>query len=462
MPPPPSSSVPSARPAASAAEPVAPAEFAAAIAACAGFEPRPHVAVAVSGGPDSMALAHLLSGWLAARSGRLTALIVDHRLRPESAREAQDAAETLRARGLAAEILAWQAPRRGPGLQAAARAARYALLAEACRQAGILHLCLAHHLDDQAETLLQRVDGGSGPDGLAAMPRVAELSGVRLLRPLLSVPKARLVATCRAAGLGFAEDPSNADPRFGRTEVRARLARLARRAPQGLDAAALAGLAGAAGRARAARDDEVSDLMAGTVRLHPAGFARIAPDLAVAPDALALRALSRVLACVGGAGWPPRTARLKRALAQLRAEPARPLTLGGCRLLPQGRGRPGWLAVRETVGQAPVQLAPGARAVWDGRFLGALDADAPRPVALGALGPAGWRALAAARPGVRDVPLPAAARDVLPAFFDLDGLAAVPHLDFVRNGLSAETFFLDYRPVRTLGPASFAPSFTVA
>ena len=92
-------------------------------------------------------------------------------------------------------ILRWTGPKPATGVQAAAREARYALLGAWCRDAGVLHLLLAHHLDDQAETVALRQARQSGPDGLAGMAAVRELKGSRLLRPLLSVPKDRLRAT---------------------------------------------------------------------------------------------------------------------------------------------------------------------------------------------------------------------------------------------------------------------------
>ena len=118
--------------------------------------------------------------------------------------------------GLRHARLVWQGPKPSANLQAAARSERRDLLLARCRREGLLHLALAHHQDDQAETLFLNLARGSGLDGMAAMPALFETEQVRILRPLLTVPRGLLEATLRARGLGWIEDPSNRDPRFGR------------------------------------------------------------------------------------------------------------------------------------------------------------------------------------------------------------------------------------------------------
>jgi hypothetical protein len=133
------------------------------------FEGAPAVAVAVSGGRDSLALALLAQEWAAARSGRIVGLIVDHALRPESAEEAATTVSLLGRHECEAEILRWSEAKPRTGLQEAARTARYRLLREACRRRGILHLLVAHHADDQAETVA--MPGKAGPMALPACRR---------------------------------------------------------------------------------------------------------------------------------------------------------------------------------------------------------------------------------------------------------------------------------------------------
>ena len=144
------------------AAPVGDEEFAALLLPFAPFEPSPHLAIAVSGGADSMALALLADRWARMRGGRVTALTVDHGLRAEAAAEAAQVARWLAERGIAAMTLAGVAPLPRRDIQAQARALRYRLLEGWCAEAGVLHLLIAHHQEDQAETLLLRLGRGSG------------------------------------------------------------------------------------------------------------------------------------------------------------------------------------------------------------------------------------------------------------------------------------------------------------
>src|SRR5579863_2293243 len=155
-------------------EPLSDAEFGAALDRLGPFERRPLLAVAVSGGADSLALALLASVWAKARRGRVVALTVDHRLRRESTGEARQVGRWLRRLGIAHEILTWKGPYPQGDVQAAARAARYALLEAWCHTAHCLHLLTAHHREDQVETFWLRLARGSGLDGLAAMPAEVE------------------------------------------------------------------------------------------------------------------------------------------------------------------------------------------------------------------------------------------------------------------------------------------------
>jgi len=185
----------------------------------------PHVALAVSGGPDSLALMRLAARWRAelGLALKLSVLTVDHGLRASSREEAELVGRMASALGLPHAILTWEGKEpHSRSLQARARAARYDLMVAYCHEHDIPVLVTAHHLDDQAETFLMRLKRGSGLDGLAAIPERGAWAGITVLRPLLDVPKARLVATLDEAGIAFVSDPSNVDPRFERARVRVR------------------------------------------------------------------------------------------------------------------------------------------------------------------------------------------------------------------------------------------------
>ena len=453
-----------------AAEPLGEREFASRMERLGPFEAAPRLAVGVSGGADSLALSLLADRWARQRGGTVLALTVDHGLRAAAAGEAAQVGAWLGARNIPHRILAWTGPKPDQGLQAAARDARRDILLRQCRAGGILHLLLAHHEDDQAETLVMRVAADSGPDGLAGMAAIVETSDVRVLRPLLDVPRARLAATLAAIEQPWIEDPSNRDPRFSR-------ARLRSLASAGGAAAAVAAPAMRFGRERALREAAVADILARTTALYPEGWAVVAAEpLCAAMPAIGRRALARILMCVGGEAYPPRTAGLEELFAVLRAgKLAGGRTLAGCRVVPrrprltpggvtQGSAMHGSVVVvREAaaIGADVPVSGPGAYE-WDGRFRLRVEGKVAAGTVLRALGEDGWARIvtelgSGAKP-LRSLVLPPA-RATLPALCDLDGVVAVPHLTYRRQGVdpdSVKVASVSFRPRHALAGAGFA------
>ncbi len=274
------------------------------------FEPRPTVAVALSGGPDSLAAAALVAAWLRPQRGCGLALVVDHGLRSAAAGEAAWAAWAAQRLGLEHRILRWRSKPASPPSQAEARSARYALLDRACAERGCLHLVVAHHADDLARTLAMRRQRGPGP-GLAGMPAVRELDHCRILRPFLGVPAARLRATAQRLGWGWIEDPTNRSARYERGRV----------APEPLDPRIVRERiaderAAARWFARHARRGATPAL-----RLSGAAFGRL-------PRAAAARRLAAACASVGGSDHVVSTSRACRLVERLERG-ARRATLGG-------------------------------------------------------------------------------------------------------------------------------------
>jgi tRNA(Ile)-lysidine synthase len=416
------------------------AEFAVAMAGLGPFERAQRLAAGVSGGADSMALALLGDAWARERGGSLLGLIVDHGLRDESGAEAAVVAARLDALGIAARVLRIDGLARGPALAERAREARLRVLAEACAGEGILHLLLGHHAGDQAETVLIRSLSGSGVAGLAGMASIVETAGLRILRPLLATPPARLRATLVSAGVAWVEDPSNIDP----AALRPRL-RMMRRDRDGAGAAtaALVDAAAASGRHRADEDGRVAAILAERASLRPEGFAVLCGS-ASARDAIEPRALAALLQTVAGAPFPPPT----RSVAHLAAAP-KPATLAGARLVPAGRLGPGLLVVREEAAMAPpVPARPGI--VWDGRFHLGADARVSPGATLGALGADAARLRRAS-------PLPSAVLRTLPAVRLGAALLAVPHLHYPDADACA-CIPVTFTPPRSAASASFAVS----
>jgi tRNA(Ile)-lysidine synthase len=370
--------------------PVAASEAQALLAPLAEF---PKVALAVSGGPDSVALMQLAARWRAGlgKGPQISVVTVDHGLRAASREEAEQVGRIASGLGLPHAILTWadQQPS-AASLQERARAARYGLMASYCHAAGIPALVTAHHLDDQAETFLMRLKRGSGLDGLAAIPERGAWAGIAILRPLLDVPKARLVATLDAAGIAFVSDPSNLDLRFERVRMRGSADALA---SLGLTPEAIALSARRLRRAREALEQAAHDFLAKHSEVSEAGYAVVDHDaLASAPQEIALRALAQLIAAVGGGEAPPRLAKLETLLAGVEAHRDKAHTLGRCRIAPI-EGRLGIFREVRGEGLPVAELLPGERTLWDNRFQIELGTKEPSPIVVKALGEAGLREL---------------------------------------------------------------------
>ena len=373
--------------------------------------PEQRVAVAVSGGPDSMALALLLHQW-AKQSGRqVTALTVDHGLRPQAAAEAAQVTAWLGAWGMDHVILRWHGDKPHSAIQARARQARYDLMGQWCRRHNVPALAVAHHQQDQAETMLLRLRQGSGLDGLAGMSPQTPMPWGRIIRPLLTIPRSRLLACLRQGGQDFIQDPSNHDCRYERVRLRQMMAALD---------LSLGDVPQVLGQARSSMQKLVDAAEARLVRHDPLGFALVdGAALAEIPPAIGLRLLARLVRQVGGGAYAPGDAALIRLIQAGRG------TLAGCRLIPKAQGV--WLLCREDRHLPPPQtLLPGQHILWDGRFVAQAAADAPFPVTIAPLGAAGWRQLAAHTPRVASV-----LRHPLPAWWQGEKVLAQPHLDFV-------------------------------
>lgn len=431
--------------------PLSEAEFAEAMAALGSFERKPALAVAVSGGADSLALVLLAAGWAKMRSGSVTALTVDHRLRSGSTLEAEQVGRWMRALSIDHHILPWDETKPKTTSQDHARRVRYRLLADWCRKAQVFHLLLGHHRRDQAETVAMRIARGSSEAGLAAMAGVVEMPAVRLLRPLLEVPPARLRAFLEASGQPWIEDPSNHDLRFSRTAVRSALM------AEATTEAALARLAARMARRRVSRNLAAARLAAGCIRLHPAGFATLDPaGLTRAPHPVALSALQNLVGCLSGREYSPPVAKVGRIFDELIGRREREgASLGGCRVLWLNKSI---LICREERNlPAPHVALPDRVLIWDQRFSIRFGSDPCREHGsrwLAPLGTEGLQQVVGICPTVRDHPIPKPARTMLPALMDEDGVFSVPHLGFRRQtGAGLDFAEIRFRPANPLAGA---------
>lgn len=293
------------------------------------------IAVAVSGGADSVALARLLAGWADARGVALSALTVDHGLRAHARDEARQVARWLSPLGIDHVTLTWDAGAAcQTAVQARARNARYELMSRWCRAHGIDHLFVAHHLGDQAETVLMRLKRATTLFGLAAMSKRSERLGVTLCRPLLGLDKARLVATLRICGQDWIEDPSNSNPDFERVRVRGLLKHLQN---EGVSAPCLGRVADAARRVSDIVDRAAHAFIRQACEQAAKGSLHIDADaFAQLPQAVRERVLVHVLVQFGPptpyGPSPAKVSRLGHWMMQRGAHGPSARTLAGCRV----------------------------------------------------------------------------------------------------------------------------------
>jgi len=397
--------------------------------------PFKRAVLAVSGGPDSMALMLLAARWVA--SGRapstlaLDVATVDHGLRSSSSREADWVAERAKALGFTHTTLVWGGDKPSSGVQARAREARYALLAAHASAHAPAAIVTAHTADDQAETLLMRLGRGSGLDGLSGMTpsrRLLPDGSVRLVRPLLGLAKADLTNVLTQAGSGWLDDPSNERLDFERVRIRAAHESLE---ALGLSNDKLALSAARLGRAREALDLMTEQRLAELVDHHNGIYASMERvRWHKEPQEIRVRILARLLAAYGG---DARLAQLSQieALDAVLAE-GRPVaqTLGGC-IVSQGGTtlrlyrEPGHRTLPE------IALAPGSEVLWDWRFrirYAARDDGEPElePVCVRALGLPAYATLRASIAPAKRPPARAAAG--LPSVWSGERLLAVPAL----------------------------------
>ncbi|MDX2145323.1 MAG: tRNA lysidine(34) synthetase TilS [Rhodospirillaceae bacterium] len=391
------------------------------------------IAVAVSGGPDSMALLRLAHEWATANGRRMVALTVDHRLRAESAAEAAGVGAWCASLGIEHHILTWdggaQVRQFHRSAQDAARDARYGLLAAWCRANDVRELLLAHHAEDQIETFLMRLARGSGVRGLAAMNSVTRRAGITLARPLLAAAKSDLVATCARFGQDWALDPSNQDPKYARVRMRRARELLGQ---EGLSDERLLATIGHLQRAWRMIAAEVAAAQVSVCTWNELGVVTLsAPRLFVLPEEVALRLLAGVLMRAGGQTHGPRFEALRRLFAKLRAPRLAPTTLHGCAISRSGDA----VTVAREARHLPeaMDLAPGGTVTWDNRF------DITRA---DSAGEKSWRLRAyrntdrailntwAAAHELAD--MPARQRSTLPVLDDDRGLLAVPHMGLWR------------------------------
>ena len=287
------------------------------------LDPSKNIAVALSGGGDSMALIHMLSQWAAKHNVHVHALTVDHNLRKNSADEASSVGGFIKnLSNVTHHILKWNAgANETTALMEKARVARYGLMIEFCKDHDIDVLAIGHHGDDQIETFLFRLSKGSGVDGLAAMPVTTMRDGVCLYRPLLGMSHYDLIQYCKANHLKWIEDPSNKNSQFARPRLRKALE------DEGLTTRRMAKTVQRMAEARDAIQWLVDKAMDATI--DESGAVIEWDKLNVYPRAVVVRVLQSALIQSGKeTTYPPKLERTEGIVATIR--PSKSATLHGC------------------------------------------------------------------------------------------------------------------------------------
>ena len=379
------------------------------------FGAEAHLALAVSGGGDSMGLLALAAeAQKLDYAPRFSVLTVDHKLRPEAADEAAQVGDICRALGLPHYLLAADENLSQTGIQQEARNLRYRLMAGWCAAYEAQALVLAHHQDDQAETVLMRMARGSGVKGLGGMaPRRkihTEAGPLLLLRPFLNDAGDALKNIAAAAGLPVIDDPSNEDTRFERVRWRRLLPKLA---AEGLDAATLAEMAATMRQTQAALDKKLTGWLEthadwheyGVLCLPRAGFEAL-------PQAHQQRLLGRFVQYFGQHAHPLKRRKSERVLQHMANSPFGGAVLGGAQL--RWRGDTIFMGREAAACPSPLALHDGD-GIWDNRFRFASE-KADKKLHLAALGQAGVQEMRN-RGVVFDKKLPAVYFAALPGLF---------------------------------------------
>lgn len=376
-----------------------------------------HVAIAVSGGSDSTALMRLTRDWRDASHPDLTlsVLTVDHGLRPESAEEVMQVAGWAAELGLSHHALVWEGPKPSSGIQAKAREARYGLMAGWCRDNGAGLLLTGHTMDDQAETVLMRLNRTLSTDSLAGIPAHGNWEGVALYRPLLGARRDALKAYLGSLGQNWVDDASNADERFERVRVRQSLTVLG---IQGVTPERLAALAQAGARTSALLDRLCNRWLSLWLKEEDSGMCHAPSGPFVGlPEPLQQRILERIVGHYGGGSSSAEPEELRRLARWVTEGPVR-CTLGGALL---GRRKTGFWVAREAgrISPEPLIIPENGNAVWDGRFrVRAAPGARVSPPVNGAL-PLGDK-------------VPAAARRAYPTVEQPEGTPESPEIVFLR------------------------------
>ncbi len=321
------------------------------------------IAIAVSGGPDSLALLMLIHQFSHTNSVEVIVLTVNHNLRKAAQVECKYVDEVARSLGLSCHILTWQNPQ---AKQSEARAARYKLLTDWCKDHQVSQLILGHHQDDQAETLLMRLARGSGLDGLCAMHETSYNNGIKILRPLLTFTKQQLIDYLLAKNVKWHDDPSNSNLKYDRTIFRNYInsTNNSERLTKRLSLSALH-----MQRTQQALIFYLKQEVERCVTVHQFGYVDIDREYLLSlPEEMSMRIIVSCLMIIGNKSYKPRYKNFINLFKEILNDKYKNTrTLHGCKVIKSDYN----ISIRREIScisNSQVQIYANQAVIWDGRF----------------------------------------------------------------------------------------------
>lgn len=395
------------------------------------------IAVAVSGGADSMALVLLMHEYAQEMGREIVALTVDHGIRPESFAEAGQVGLWLAKYGIAHHIIKWQGQKTATNLQMKARKARYELMADYCSENNIKFLATGHNLNDQAETVLMRLLRGSGVDGLAGMVLVKQIFDINVIRPLLSITHQNLQQFLRAKNQLWIEDPSNENVKFQRVAVRKLIQSFDD--PQ-LLTKRLVDTAAHMARAKDYISGQLAKNINEIVTYNEAGFYEIKlTEFKSLHQEERYRVLAAALQKISGNVYRPRFENLQLLDIKINnGQMINSCTLYGC-VIAQGKRKIDsniLYIYRELAAiSPPLEVQANTEIIWDGRFLCQVGDIKPEALQIGALGASGYQQIYKSDKNLlQHIKLPKKIIYTMPTLFTLEKPLATPHIGYLEAG----------------------------
>jgi len=422
------------------------------------FEKKPVIAIALSGGADSMALSLLADKWAKSHGGKIVCLTVDHGLRKESAIEAKQVAEWLSSAGIEHHILINKNKKPESNIQSEARLVRYELMTEWCKKNNILYLLVAHNIEDQAETFLLRLERGSGVDGLSGMAPVSEVNNISILRPLLTVGREELRSHLRKIKQRWVEDPTNKKDVYKRNALRKILSSVAEN--EEILTKRLSDTTKTLANARLALEQQTAREMAKIATIHNTGFCLVKKkEFMQLPDEIALRLLSSVLTTISGNIYRPRFEKLSRLFQAIKTQAFKGGTLWGCDIFLQKEN----IAVcREYSAIKEKNIKPGSTLLWDDRFEITIrkHAKLPSQLKISALGKDGVKNIIEKKEDSKIIKsIPKKLLYTIPCLKisgkHLENIIFVPHINYQHGGLPKDLVICRFNPPKPLAGLPF-------